>query len=116
MQVDSWMGPKLLEATPNHIRDWVNERARYGHVDASHIVLFHLFKTFTPGGVDEIAQLQQKILNPQVCSNAKSAQVELIRWKETIKRMMELNIAPPDIHLTYAAMESIFSTVFEKAD
>ena len=78
-QIDAWMRPKLLEATPNHIREWVTDREKTGKVDASHTVLYYLFKTFTPGGPDEIAQLSAKILNPQVCSKAEAAQKELLR-------------------------------------
>ena len=49
-------------------------------------------------------------------SNPRSAPVELIKWKEAIRRLAELNKAPPDLMLTYRAMESIFSVVFDKAE
>ena len=39
-QLDSWMRPKLLEAIPAQIRDWVNSRTRLGCVDGSHVITF----------------------------------------------------------------------------
>ena len=42
--------------------------------------------------------------------------MELIKWKEAIRRLAELNKAPPDLMLTYRAMESIFSVVIDKAE
>ncbi len=55
-QIDSWMRPMILDATPKHIKDWVEMRARQGQVDASHVVLFYVMKTFTPGGAEEKVQ------------------------------------------------------------
>jgi hypothetical protein len=39
-----------------------------------------------------------------------------MKWKENIRRLAELNISPPALLLTYRAMESIFSIVFDKAE
>ena len=73
-----------------------------GVVDPSHVLLFYLMKSFAPGGADEKVHLISSVLNPHVCSQPRAAQVELLRWKENIRRCAELGIAPPE------AMESIF--------
>ena len=91
-------------------------RARQGKIDDSHIVLFYLFKTFGPGSPEEKVQLCASVLNPNVCSQPLPAQVELLRWKENIRRCAELSGYPPDLLLAYRAMESIFSAVFDKAE
>jgi len=38
-QLDSWMRPKLIDAAPKEVKDWVSMRSRLGQVDASHVVL-----------------------------------------------------------------------------
>ncbi len=91
-------------------------RTRQNRLDGTHIILFYLYKQFAPGGADEKVQINSNILNPNVCSQPKAAQVELIKWEESLKRNQELGCAPPDSLLAYRAMESIFSAVFEKAD
>ena len=73
-------------------------------------------KHVAPGGADEKVALQGIILNPHACSVAKSAQNELLKWKEAIRRSAELGCQSPDILLVYRAMESIFSPVFDKAE
>ena len=80
------------------------------------ILLYYLYKIFAPGSPDEKVQLINNILNPNVCTNPKAAQVELLRWKENIRRCAELGCYPPDLMLTYRAMESIFSAIFDKAE
>ena len=52
-QLESWMRPKLMEVLPGHVREWVNQRMKQGVVDASHVLLFYLMKTFSPGGAEE---------------------------------------------------------------
>ena len=42
--------------------------------------------------------------------------MELIKWKENMRRCAELGCHPPDLLLAYRAMESIFSAVFDKAE
>ena len=74
-QIDSWMRPKIIEATPPNIKEWVDQRAQQGTVDPSHVVLFYLMKTFAPGGAEEKTQLHSRILNPNPCSNPKAAQL-----------------------------------------
>ena len=37
-----------------------------------------------PGGADEKVHLINATLNPNVCSQPRAAQVELIKWKENI--------------------------------
>ena len=115
-QIDAWMRPKLLEAVPNDIKQWVSMRAREGTIDSSHCVIFYVLKTFGPGGAEEKIQLSSNITNPKCCSQPRAAQLELLRWKESLRRSAELGIAPPDTLLAYRAMESIFSAVFDKAE
>ena len=73
-------------------------------------------KSFCPGGADEKVHLINAILNPNVCSQPRSAQVELFKWKENLRRCAELGCHPPDLLLAYRAMESIFSAVSDKAE
>ena len=115
-QIDSWMRPKLIEASPKDVKEWVNMRARQGTVDDSHVIVFYLMKLFGPGSPEEKVQLLANVLNPNVCSQPRAAQVELLRWKETVRRLAELGCHPPDMLLTYRAMESIFSAVFDKSE
>ena len=115
-QVDSWMRPKILEAVPGVIRELVNMRSRQGQIDDTHVILFWLVKQFGPGSIEEQIAVNNNIVNPHACANPKSAQSELIRWKENIRRLKELNMTPPALMLTYRAMESIFSAVFDKAE
>ena len=77
---------------------------------------FFVIKQCAPGNADEQIAVNANILNPHCCSNAKAAQIELLKWKENVRRLAELNKAPPDILLCYRGMESIFSAVFDKAD
>lgn len=115
-QLDSWMGPKLLEATPKHVREWVLGLARQNKVDQSHVVLFYVMKLFAPGKADEKVQVLNNMLNPSVCTNLRAAQAELLKWKESIRRVHQLGCSPPDLLLTYTAMDSNFSEVFNKAE
>ena len=108
-QIDSWIKPRLLAAVPKDINDWVFQRARQGVTDDSHVVLFYIMKKFAPGGADEKIHLNNSILNPQVCSQAKAAQITLIKWKEDVRRSEELGCFPPDILMSYRAMESIIN-------
>jgi len=77
---------------------------------------FVVLKQFSPGGANEQMALLQGLENPKCCANVKAAQIDLIRWRESIRRMMELKLPSPPIIRTYVATESIFSGVFEKAD
>ena len=115
-QVDSWMRPKILEAVPGVIRELVSMRSRQGQIDDTHVILFWLVKQFGPGSIEEQIAVNNNIVNPHACANPKSAQSELIRWKENIRRLAALNMTPPALMLTYRAMESIFSAVFDKAE
>ena len=115
-QIDSWMRPKLLDSVPSVVREWVNMRARQGKIDDTHVILFWVVKQFGPGSADEQVAINGNILNPHVCSHPRAAQLELMKWKENIRRLAELNISPPALLLTYRAMESIFSVVFDKAE
>ena len=115
-QLDSWMRPKLLDAVPSVIREWVSMRARQGRTDESHIIVFWVVKQFGPGNAEEQVALNGNILNPHVCTNPRAAQLELLKWKENVRRVAELNIAPPPMLLCYRGMESIFSAVFDKAE
>ena len=57
LQLESWMRPKLLEVLTKDIRDWVNMRARQNVIDPSHVLVFYLMKSFSPGGAEEREQL-----------------------------------------------------------
>ena len=115
-QIDAWLRPKLLEAIPAVIRDWVAMRGRQNKVDQTHVILFWVMKQFGPGSAEEHVTIESNIRNPHVCTQPRAAQVELMRWKENVRRLAELNISPPSLLLTYRAMESIFSIVFDKAE
>ena len=91
-------------------------RARSGRVDPVHVLLYYMMKSFAPGGADEKVQLINSVRNPNVCSQPRAAQVELLRWKENLRRCAQLGCYPPDVVCAYQAMESIFSSVFDKAE
>jgi len=116
VQIDSWMRPRLLEAVPSVIREWVSMRGRNGKVDETHLIIFWVVKQFGPGSAEEQVAINNNILNPHVCSQPRAAQVELMKWKENIRRLAELGSTPPALLLTYRAMESIFNVVFDKAE
>ena len=78
-QMDAWMRPRLVEACPHDVKEWVNLRTRQNQYDDTHVILFYLYKQFAPGGAEEKMLIGQSSRNPQVCSNPKSAQVELIK-------------------------------------
>ena len=84
-QLDAWMRPKLIEASPEDVKEWVNQKAQQGIIDESHVILFHLMKLMAPGGPEEKVQLLNRINNPAVCSQPKAAQLELTKWKEPQK-------------------------------
>ena len=85
-QLEAWIRPRILDAVPKDIRVWVDMRARQGVVDPSHVLVFYLMKAFTPGGAEEKVHLINMVLNPSVCSQPRAAQVELLKWKENIRR------------------------------
>ena len=91
-QVDSWMRPKILEAAPKDIKDWVSMRARHGKVDDSHVVLFYLMKTFGPGSPEEKVQLNSNVLNPNVCSQPRAAQVDCSGGKRMSRGVQNCNV------------------------
>ena len=115
-EVDAWLKPKLMEAIPAQTRSHIDSRARIGCVDQSHLVIFWVLKQFMPGGPEEQPALIQQVRNPKCCANSKTAQIELLRWKESVRRMIELRLPPLPLLESYGALESIFSAVFEKAD
>ena len=55
-------------------------------------------------------------MNPNVCSNAKSAPLELLKWNDKVLKYKALGGSPLDLLITFRAMNSIFNTVFENAD
>jgi len=116
VQIDSWMRTKLPESIPKDIKDWIDQRARQGHVDMTHVIIFFVVRMFGPGSAEEKIAVNASVLNPHACSNPKSAQIELLRWKGNVRRLAELHMSPPDVMLAYRAMESIFSAVFEKPE
>ena len=58
----------------------------------------------------------RKVLNPNVCTNPQSAQIGLMRWRTDVQRLSALGCMPPDFMMSYRALESIFGTVFDKAE
>ena len=67
-------------------------------------------------GADEKVFLTSHVMNPLSCSNPKSAQVELMKWKHSVRRLRALGCQLPDITILYRGMHSIFSTVFDRAE
>ena len=65
---------------------------------------------------DEQVTLFKSIEDPKACANARAAQLELIKWRDNIRRLMELKLQSPPLITSYCAMESIFIAVFGKAD
>ena len=115
-QLDSLLRPKLLEASPAHVKEMIAARASQNIIDPSHMVLFCIMKLFAPGSADEKAQLMASLQNPHVCTNARAAMTELLRWKAGAKRIHQLGLIAPDISQTYPAMVSIFGEVFDRAE
>ena len=106
----------MLDVLPKYVRGWVDMRANHGAVDASHILLFYLMKSFSPGGAEEKVHLTTTILNPGVCANPRAAQLELLKWKDHLQRSQDLGCSPPDLVLAYRAMEFICSAVSETSE
>ena len=114
-QVQSWMRPRILACLPKTQREWVDHRALAGVVDASNTLVYYLFKFFAPGSPCEKDNLLRKVLNPNVCTNPQSGQIELVRWRTDVQRLSALGCMPPDLTMSYRALESIFGIVFDKA-
>ena len=110
------MRSRILACLPKIIREWVDLRATAGAVEPSHILLYYLFKYFAPGSPNEKDCLLRKVLNPNVCTQPQSAQLELMRWRSDVLRLKALGCMPPDLTLSYRALESIFGVVFDKAE
>ena len=115
-QVESWMRPRILACLPKTQREWVDLRASAGVVDASNTLVYHLFKFFAPGSPGEKDSLLRKVFNPNVCTNLQAAQIELMRWRTDVQRLSALGCMPPDLTMSYRALESIFGIVFDKAE
>ena len=116
LQIESWLRPRILACIPKTQREWVDLRAQQGVVDPSNVLLFYTYKFFAPGSPDERDGLMRRVLNPSVCTHAGSAQIEHIRWRADIRRLSALGCYPPDLMLSYRALESIFSSVFDRAE
>ena len=110
------MRPRILACPPKNQREWVDHRAQAGVVDMSNTLVYYLFKFFAPGSPGEKDSLLRKVLNPNVCTNAASAQIELMRWRTEVQRLKALGCMPPDLTMSYRALESIFGAVFDKAE
>ena len=39
-----------------------------------------------------------------------------MRWPADVRRLMALNCFPPDLMLSFRVLESIFGTIFDKAE
>ena len=91
-------------------------RATAAAIEPSHVLLYYLFKSVAPGSPDEKDGLLRKVLNPNVCTQPQSAQLELMRWRSDVLRLKALGCMPPDLALSYRALESIFGVVFDKAE
>ena len=115
-QVESWMRPRILACLPKTQRECVDHCALAGVVDASNTLVYYLFKFFAPGSPGEQYSLLRKVLNPNVCTNPRSAQIEFMRWRIDVQRLNALGCMPPDLSMSYRALESIFGIVFDKAE
>ena len=91
-------------------------RATARAVESFHILLYYLFKSFALGSPNEKGSLLRKVLNPNVCTQPHSAQLELMRWRSDVLRLKALGCMPPDLTLSYKALESIFGVVFDNAE
>ena len=116
VQVESWLRPRILACIPKTQREWVDLRAQQRVVDPSNVLLFYAYKFFAPGSPDERDSLMSRVLNPSVCTRAGSAQIEHIRWRADIRRLSALGCYPPGLMLSYRALGSIFSNVFDRAE
>merc|ERR1739836_313797 len=56
-----------------------------------------------PGGLQRLRHLTEPLL-------------ELMRWRTDVDRLQKLGCMPPDLMISYRALESIFSSVFDKAE
>ena len=115
-QVESWMRSRILACLLKIIREWVDLRATAGVVEPSHVLLYYLFKSFARGSPNEKDGLLRKVLNPNVCTQPQAAQLELMRWRSDVLRLRALGCMPPDLTLSYRALESIFGVVFDQAE
>eukprot|EP00973_Karenia_brevis_P070527 9802596-Karenia_brevis.AAC.1 len=79
-------------------------------------MVYYLFKFFAPGSPGEKDSLLRRVLNPSVCTQPSSAQIELMRWRADVKRLSTLGCLPPDLMMSYRALESIFGEVFDRAE
>ena len=100
-QIDSWIRPKLVDAVPKHVKDWVVRRTNLGETDPTHVVVFYLMKSFSPDSPEEKKQLYDAIVNPPVCSNPQAAQTGLIQWMASVRRYAVLGCQPPDLSLIH---------------
>ena len=116
VQLESWMRPRILGCLPKNQREWVDLRAQTGAVDPSNVLVFYLYKFFAPGSPGEKDGLLRRVLNPNVCTNPAAAQIELMRWRADVRRLRSLDCLPPDLMMSYRAMESIFGMVFDRAE
>ena len=114
--VESWMRPRILACLLKNQREWVDLRAQAGVVDSSSCLVFYLFKFFAPGSPNDKDALLKRVLNPNVCTNPQAAQIELMRWRTDVQRLRRLGCMPPDLTVSYRALESIFGNVFDKAE
>ena len=110
------MRPRLIACFPRTLRRWIGRRYPYGVADQSNTLLFYAFKLCLPGDPGETDRLLRRILNPPVCTRASKAQIALTRWREDVRHLMALDSLPPDPIMSFLALESIFGTVFEKAE
>ena len=115
-QVESWMRSRILACLLKIIRECVDLRATAGAVEPSHVLLYYLFKSFALGSPNEKDCLLRKVLNPNVCTQPQAARLELMRWRSDVLRLQALGCMPPDLTLSYRALESIFGVVFDQAE
>ena len=111
--IESWMRPRILACLPKGTKEWVELRAQAGSPDPSHLLVYYLYKLFAPGSPNDKDALLKRALNPSVCTNPQSAQIELMRWRTDVDRLQKNGCMPPDLMVSYRALESIFSNVFD---
>jgi len=40
LQLEAWMRPHVVKSLPQHLTEWVTMRARQGHIDPSHVLIY----------------------------------------------------------------------------
>ena len=82
IQLEAILRPKLLAAMPKDVTDMIDAKGVAGHDEPSNFILFRAMRHANPGGPEDTILLTDVVLEPNPCSAAKPALLELVRWKE----------------------------------